>query len=104
MRYSDPGSLASDLHERLKDRRCVVKLKQGEDHLGMARMEVEEIYVDNRTPHTTVFRVVGRHTEGLDHAMLGLPLGQDASGLEATAEEDDITLRAGEFELNIHPG
>ena len=102
MNYSDPGSLASHLQERLKDKHCVVNLKRGEDHLGMARMEGEKIYVDKEVPHTTVFRVVGRHTQGRDHAMLGLPM--DGQRFTAVTDGEDITLRAGEFEMNIHPG
>lgn len=102
MHDADPGSLASELERQLKDKHCVVNLKRGEDHLGMARMEVEKIYVDDGMPHTTVFRVVGRHTHGTDHAMLGLPMGHH--DLTAMADGEDITLRAGEFEMHIHPG
>lgn len=103
MQRQDPGALASKLQGQLKDRWCVVKLVHGADHLGMARMEVEDIYVDDHMPDTAVFRVVGRHTHGPDHAMLGLPLGGAGGGVDAQFEGGHVSLAAGDFQLVIHP-
>lgn len=99
----DPGDLASELDAQLKDRLCVVKLVRGHEHLGMARMEVEDVYVDDNSPGAAILRVVGRHTEGVDHAMLGLPVGGASAGVRTRRDRDHVTLQAGEFQMVIHP-
>lgn len=99
----DPGELASQLDAQLKDQLCVVKLVRGHDHLGMARMEVEDVYVDRNSSGSAVLRVVGRHTDGVDHAMLGLPVGEVAAGVRAQRDDDHVALQAGEFQMTIHP-
>lgn len=95
--------LAAWLDAQLKDQLCVVKLARGQDHLGMARMEVEDVYVDDNSSGAAVLRVVGRHTDGVDHAMLGLPLGRTPAEVRAYRDDDHVTLQAGEFQLTIHP-
>lgn len=102
-RIDEAGLLANTLYDQLKDSLCVVKLMRGRDHLGMARMEVEDVYVDDGSAETTVFRIVGRHRDASDHSMLGLPLQSAEHPVTAHWDDDHVALKAGEFEMVIHP-
>lgn len=102
-RVDQAGSLANTLYDQLKDTLCTVKLMRGQDHLGMARMEVEDVYVDDRTAGTTVFRIVGRHPDATDHSMLGMPLDSAEYPVTSQWDDDHVALKAGEFEMVIHP-
>lgn len=101
--YSDPNELAAALERRFKDHLCVVTLECGRDDIGKARMEVEDVYYDADVDQSRVLRIVGRQTEGADHAMFGLPLGEGTIGCDLSDEDDRCTLEAGHHRIVIVP-
>src|SRR5690606_33653158 len=62
----DLDMLAEELDRRLKGTLCVVNLRHGQDELAQVRLEVEQIYVDDRVPTTRTLRVLGRIPDGPD--------------------------------------
>lgn len=101
--FQDPSELASELDQRFKDHLCVVTLEHGRDHIGKARMEIEEIYYDEDVDRSRVLRVVGRQTEGSDHAMFGLPLDGGPVRLDLADGDHRCTIEHGSHKIVIIP-
>ncbi|BAS26012.1 hypothetical protein [Limnochorda pilosa] len=98
----DVHKLAGELERRLKDTLCVVNLRQGQDELAQARLEVEQVYVDDRVPTTRTLRVVGRTPGGRDHGAVAIPLAGPMSG-QWTEASGRVDLIQGGYILSIIP-
>lgn len=98
----DVHKLAEELQRRFKDSYCVVNLRQGQDELAQVRLEVEQVYVDDRVPTTRTLRVLGRVGGGQDHGAIALPLGEQMSG-QWTEPDGKVDLIQGGYILSIIP-
>lgn len=101
--FQDPHELATELDQRFKDHLCVVTLEHGRDHIGKARMEIEEIYYDEDVDRSRVVRIVGRQTEGSDHAMFGLPIEAGPVRMDLSEADDRCSVEQGHLKLVILP-
>lgn len=99
---NDLHKLADELERRFKDTSCVVNLRHGQDELAQARLEVEQIYVDDRVPTTRTLRVVGRTPGGRDHGAVAIPLGPEMSG-QWTDADGRVDIVQGAYILSIIP-
>jgi len=98
----DLDMLAEELDRRLKGTLCVVNLRHGQDELAQVRLEVEQIYVDDRVPTTRTLRVLGRIPDGPDHGAVAIPLGPEMSG-QWTDTDGRVDLVQGGYILSIIP-
>ena len=99
----DPRQIAEQLENAYKDQVCVVKLKHGPDHLASARMEIEDIYVDNDLDGNTL-RFVGRVTgNSQDHAMVAIPTGAGAFHASLSEADNRAVVNGGEYQVTIIP-
>lgn len=99
---NDLHKLADELERRFKDTSCVVNLRHGQAELAQARLEVEQIYVDDRVPTTRTLRVVGRTPGGRDHGAVAIPLGPEMSG-QWTDADGRVDIVQGAYILSIIP-
>ena len=98
----DLDMLAEELDRRLKGTLCVVNLRHGPDELAQVRLEVEQIYVDDRVPTTRTLRVLGRIPDGPNHGAVAIPLGPEMSG-QWTDTDGRVDLVQGGYILSIIP-
>lgn len=99
---NDLHKLADELERRFKDTPCVVNLRHGQDELAQSRLEVEQIYVDDRVPTTRTLRLVGRIPGGRDHGAVAIPLGPEMSG-QWTDADGRVDIVQGGYILSIIP-
>lgn len=99
----DVHKLAEELQKRFKGSYCVVNLRQGQDELAQVRLEVEQVYVDDRVPTTRTLRVLGRVGGGQDHGAVAIPLGDQPMSGQWTGPDGQADLIQGGYILSIIP-
>ncbi len=103
MDAQNPHAIAEQLEQTFKDKVCVVKLKHRTDHLASARMEIEDVYVDNDTDGNTL-RVVGRVAgASQDHAMVAIPTGAGAFHASLSEADNRAVVDGGDYQVTIIP-
>src|SRR5690606_42119645 len=70
--------------------------------MAQVRLEVEQVYVDDRVPTTRTLRVLGRIPDGPDHGAVAIPLGPEMSG-QWTDTDGRVDLVQGGDILSIIP-